>query len=363
MRQFLLIGFGMLLGLAITAALFFSQDRLISLWQKNAMSASESIIGRQLNPAGDVPAQGFKAIYFESAGSNPVPTKTFEETVDTVAINFGPSPLHDIKPRQFGAYWVGRLKFDKPTIKTFTLDASNAYVKVFVDGKAIKIDEKANILSYDFPAGEHYVEVEFLNRSHTVSFKVTIQDEIILDTYENIASFIKMRDLTQAELYYGGIYESNSRNMSTPVHLPHTNKPIVLWLSSYHATEWEITAPRTISAVILSSFMPGSQIKGADVEKIFYIEEYPVYTPVEECACLSGRYFNCETEKTLIDLANYIKANTGLELEGYAMGYNPAGLDILPYNDAIKDSIKELVAKNEQLKKDCSPEMLKQGTE
>lgn len=317
-----------------------SPERIRSTW------------GKALNPSNQVPAQGFKAIYFDRRTPR---TVVFQETVNSIAIKYAWHDFHNIESPNFAAYWVGRLSFSAGETKEISVSQSWAKSRIFIDGESVF--DKANTqgsFNYDFTPGEHIIEVEYINNWHTTEYKVTIQDNARIWTKAEVTEFFRTNSNPLAQVYYAGVYESGAKDTSLKLSLPRTDKPVILLLSSYEAIDWRIASPGNVQAVVLSSYAPGSRISGIEVKNLFHLKEWDgVYRPTADCNCTAGTY-HCENRTDLNDVADEVRRIVGLDLSGYALKYSAEALSVRPYDQALRQQIELSKAASLEAKKACT---------
>lgn len=317
-----------------------SPDRIRSTW------------GKALNPSNQVPAHGFRAIYFDRRSPHDV---VFQESVDGIAIHYAYNEFHNIDSPNFAAYWVGRLSFSEREIKNISVSQSWAKSRIFIDGE-IAFD-KANTndsFTYDFAPGEHIIEVEYINNWHTTEYKVTIQDTARIWTKDEVAAFFRTNGDRSAQVYYAGVYESGAKDTSLRLLLPQTGKPVILLLSSYEAIDWKITSPDNVQAVVLSSYTPGSRVSGVEAKNLIQLKEWSgIYRPTADCSCIRGT-FHCESRTDLNDIANEAQQMVGLDLAGYALKYSAEALSVQLYDQALRRQIEQSKAASVEAQKACT---------
>ncbi len=287
--------------------------------------------GAQLNPTGQIPDQGFLAIYIDRRDPYRV---VFKETVASIAIKYAWDEFHGIDSPDFAGYWVGRLKFDTATIKDIAVSQSWARSRIFIDGKLIGTQARDGAsIRHEFSAGEHVIEVEYINNWHTVEFKVTLQDPVPVLTRAEIAAEFARAGASDADLYYVGLYESGSRDTSVSVTLPETGRSIVLWLDSYEAIDWNVISTDKVAAVVVSAFTEGSRVIGVQPERMFRMKGWMgVHSETRRCSCRT--MFHCEDKYDMADVAAAAKAMTGRPLTGYAASYAATNVSMTLYDTA-----------------------------
>jgi hypothetical protein len=308
--------------------------------------------GKILNPKGEVPESGFKAVYFEQQNPNLI---VFQEMTNSIAINYAWSEFHNIPSPSFAGYWVGRVKFDAPATKQISVSQSWSKSRIYIDGQlARKHDNENGSFTHKFTAGEHFIEVEYSNNWHTVEYKVTLEDVVAFSTEQEVAAYLRQNKLQSSAVYYVGLYESSAPDLSVSVAVPETTAPTVLWLDSYSPIDWNITGlDAKLSTIIISSYSPGSRISTAEAGHVFRLKNWVgVHNKTVSCTC-ANTYFHCEDKYDLIDVAEKLRAMTGLGLAGYAVKYNADSLVIIPFDKATMESVKTQKSLNSVLKSQC----------
>lgn len=307
--------------------------------------------GKQLDPSGAIPNNGFKAFYFSR--DNPG-TAVFQENVESIAIKYAWADFHRINSPQFGAYWVGKLKFSSPVTKQISVSQSWAKSRILIDGEIV-FDESnsSKTFSHEFSSGEHVMEVEFINNWHTVEYKVTVDDAVDTIEESQVSEYISGGGKIPSKLYYVGLYESASKDTSVNVTLPRTGKSVVLWLTSYEAVDWNIESPDKVSTVIVSSYAPGSRVRGASVARVVRVgRALGIHSETKRCSCVAGD-FHCEDHQDLEDVAQKLRSMTNMELTGYAMKYSASELSIQPYGQDVMRRVLDQRAATEAAQKAC----------
>jgi hypothetical protein len=308
--------------------------------------------GKKLNIKGEMPATGFKAIYIDR---NKPDVIAFEEPVSSIAIDYAYNEFHQIDSPNFGAYWVGKLNFNKNVTKQIDISQSWAHSRIIIDGKLIfdKADRSASLF-YDFSAGEHVIEVEHYNNWHTVQFKVAVTDVVSFTTEAAITAYFQQNKLDVAEVYYVSVHKSSAPDSTIHVVLPETKKPAVLWLDSYSPVDWILEGPSDgIYAVALSSFSTGARVTGKKIDHRFDLKSWVgVANETMRCSCMSG-YFLCEDKRDLLSVARGLRDVTGNELTAYAVNYSADKLAITPYDKNVVEQIRQQRVKNAEMQNLC----------
>jgi len=304
----------------------------------------------RLNPSGQIPEEGFKAVYFDrkNLDRNPI-----TETVASIAIKYPWAEFHGIDSRNFAGYWVGHLNVDQVTTKQFTVSQSWAKARILVDGEVVFEGGGNKNFTHELTAGRHTVEVEYTNNWHTTEFKVTIGDVTRESSLDEVSSYLRENASENARMHYVGIYESRSSDTRVNLSVPRSGEPLVLWLSTYEAVDWNISALDEVEAVVVSSYAPGSRLSGISPDQIFHLRNGPAQrTEARRCNC-SGGAFHCEDRSDLIALANELKRTTSLALAGYAMQYAASDLTIAPFDDNVRQRVVAIRNRNDEARRAC----------
>lgn len=292
-------------------------------------SPGSSWSGR-LNPAGTVFDSGFRAFYFDRTDPS---FKPIERHVNSVALSYSYDELHGIDSERLGAYWVGRVRFEKDTLQRINISLSWATARLFVDGKLIYEGSKSESINHSFSAGFHLIEVDYVNSWHTTDFAVTLDEPFPARSHAEIASHISQLDLSNYDIYYFGTYKSNAAGRQIDVELPESPRPAIVWLDSYEGVEWSIKRHGRPVWAIVASFEPGSSITGVSTERVTLTrDEIGVRSEGRaSCTCSRG-YFHCESEGSISEAADMIAGILGKTIAGYAVAYEPLSMSIRPYN-------------------------------
>ena len=335
MLRWLLIA---LAGVAGLSPLLSTQSK-VEITYSHSPDDIRSSWGKRLNRTGVIPARGFRAFYFDRNAPRNV---VFEEDVEDVAIKYAWADFHKIDSKSFGAYWVGKLTFPEATTKQFSVSQSWAKSRILIDGETV-FDEsnRSRTFTHSFTPGEHVVEVEYVNNWHTVEFKVTIEDVVETLSEDELAGRLMAQEGKFAGVYYAGLYESARKDANVDLTMPNMEGPALLWLTSYEAIDWNIGGLPAGSTVILSSYSPGSRVRGLADAQVLHLGKAPgLYRKVRQCSCTAGHY-HCEGDQDLNDLAEKVLELTGLTLDGYAVDYSAPALTIQPYAATDKVQISK----------------------
>lgn len=267
----------------------------------------------------EIPQGKFKAYYFDQTQK---PVRATSEIVEQVSIQ-GAWQTKGIESRNFAAYWIGQFDFQQHTKKQFYFDISWSKVRLIIDGQLVPLQgEKAE---YNFSAGSHVIEVEYVNGWHTVGFSMKMADSNSFHSEGDIADFFKTLDDRDYEIHFVGVYESKNSDGSIDVMVADRGKPVVLWLSSYDGIKWNILNK---DDVFILGIVAASHSRAVTLDNqpegvpFFYLNKYMGrYTPfISGCHC-AGHSFHCEGESDILQLSDEFKTKFGHEINAVDMGY------------------------------------------
>lgn len=322
--------------------------------KKSANVAEEPITWAQmLNPDGDIPETGFKAIYF-SRGSVFFP-KVLVEHTDSIAVNFGRRGPNRISAKRFAGYWVGKLSFDKPAIQTISVSGGGK-ARIRIDGVSVYESSKSyKQFNHEFSSGQHVIEVEYINTWHTIDFKVSLTDTRTPMPRTELAALLENMGLEHASLYYVGLSAPSTKDFTLEVDTSSFFGPVVLWLDSYDAVDWKVTGDNEVAAVILSSLQGGTSVSGERIGEILYPDTYiGVSRLSHNCAC-HRTHLHCQNKNDLLDAADTLLESTGLELSGFQVSLNPDRVSFQPFDQQVVAQLKEIRSMEQRLEQICRP--------
>ena len=289
----------------------------------------EGTWGRHLNPGGEVPTGKFRAFYI----SRKAPRKVVAtEDMEHIQVNYAWSDLHGIDSQEFAAYFAGRLVLEEAGTRDIALALGHAQARLVIDGQVVTKAESDTVVPYQFAAGEHLIEVEYINRWHTTEFRVTIEEP--QRTYSIEAARRALDEILEGseDLWYAGVYEAAARDAVIPVRLKPRAGPVALVLASYSAVTWDLTgnAPRDVSAVVYGSYTPGTTVRLPDSWSdvpLLRVEDLPYADSLEPSYERHGSHFHVEDEGIRPVFAA-LERLSGRPLRGYAGAYDPEGLEL-----------------------------------
>lgn len=298
-------------------------------------SPGSSWSGR-LNPAGTVFDSGFRAFYFDRTDPS---FKPIERQVDFAALSYSYDELQGIDSNRLGAYWVGRVKFEKDTLRRINLSLSRASARLFIDGMLIYEGSESKSIDYRFSAGFHLIEVDYINRWHTTNFAVTLDEPFPVRSRADITSQMSELDLSNYDIYYFGTYENDVAGGQIEIELPDSSRPAIVWLDSYDMVRWSIGLPSRPVWAIVASHEPGSSITGVSKERVILTrDEIGVRSEGRSnCVCVKG-YFHCKDEGSITEAADAIAGIFGKTIAGYAVAYDSNAMSVRPYYRAAQSA-------------------------
>lgn len=311
--------------------------------------------GKWLNAKNQIPAKGFKAIYFDRDN----PSNRSDRIVDSIVFDATLNQF-PISPQKLSAYWVGRLHFDRPTTRQISIDQSWARTRVLINGNLVfEAKNSAKSFTHHFTAGNHIIEVEYSNSSHTASYKVALHPIVEFTPISYLRNYLSRTGLAKKTLHFVSLYESDQSNKTVNVTLSDGNLPSVVWLNSYHAVNWEILNPQQIKAVIISSYTPTSLINLPSTIPVFYVKEQNrIYHDTKRCRCTTRpngmpSVFHCEDDRDLLEASQQVFAMIGMPIQRYFIGYSASGLTTELFDANVVTRITNKREENTALERQC----------
>lgn len=215
----------------------------------NAQHSEQSWL-TQIN--GRLPEQGFMAYYFNQ---NDMTKVVASEIMPHIGNDYPSNQFHDINAEKFAALWAGYLTVEKDTLMSMQYDMSWAKMRVFLNGKQVfdlwHKESHSSHGSFDLlvPKGKNRLEVEYINHYPVTGFAFHPQPKMLNYPDKEAQA---LAENPNYELVHVKTYESGNRDMTLPLNLPKTDKPIVLVLESYASVFWQIQPVRgLVKAVII----------------------------------------------------------------------------------------------------------------
>ena len=302
--------------------------------------------GDVLNPGGDAPDQGFAAYYIDSDQPRRVVAR---ETVPAVGIHYENNNPHGIPASRFGAYWAGRLHV--PARAAYTVATSYGYSRsrILIDRRVVL--EAPHIYfrnSYNsnnsrpsqeltLEAGDHLIEVEYLNADRDMHYQLNIAPTI-LDTHyhgentlPNIVSALKLPATTVT--YAVGIQGSSRHDNQVTLQAPAGERPYILFLGSKEAVHWRINGRSPVLVVYNNRAYGSSVDTAAAVPRLAWPDrvDADIGTPRPYiCYChADSATLRCdERPNALAGIANFVRKELGYPLMGISGGGRVSHLPI-----------------------------------
>lgn len=334
----------------------YEKENINSPKQLSSYPKTNKTLGAIFNPRDILPSNGFSAYYFNVNNPNQL---IFKEQVSDVAISYIYDQFHNISSKEFGAYWVGQLEFDKATVKNIGVDLSWSKARVIIDGHVIYDDKNSSrVIPIVFPAGKHKVEVEYANNWHTTEFAVSIVDktEQLSNTDINDYFARNLAAIGDFNLYYAGAYESRNKDLTVPLNIQASTKPIVLVLSSYSVIKWQINNPYNVD---IKAIIYGSHDKGTEVRNVSATTKLlPTkrlsgsYKLGEICDCKNDGSLQCRYND---GLERSLESLIGHKLNGFSGTYGANSFNIpeLVLTDSVKRAMIAESPQKQRRREEC----------
>lgn len=303
-------------------------ERIEAVRSAGDLHAATSTWGSRLNPSGAVPMGRFQAFYINTKQPRQV---IAADTVDDIAINYIRDDFHGIESGDFGAYWVGNLVFEVPTVKRISVSQSWSKARILIDGRVLYEGGSDQSMLYRFESGVHKLEVEYVNNWHTTEFNVDIGDELTNLDLSQVRARLNEALPADVTLYYAGVYESSAQDLSIVLNLQRAEGPVALVLSSYSPVRWYLSNPFGVDvrAVVYGAYKPGSRLDGDVPESILRLparSQIGSYSVVESCNCTAG-HFHC-SGGSLKPTLNALEGLTGAQVRGFSSAYSASALSV-----------------------------------
>lgn len=301
-----------------------------------------------LKPGEEVPLNKFKAFYFNTKD----PTKViYNETIDTISVNYVLDDFKNIKSEDFGAYWIGIFEYSEDTITTISISQSWAQTRLIIDGYEIYKGENTNQeIDINLSKGKHTIEIEYINNWHTVTYSAKFLPKINYISISDLSK--KFTNMNDSNIWVASIYRSNTTEQDVKLNLNDNSKPTILFLLSYEATHWVISNSQNIDLIVISSYSPISTVSMSDPNiKTYYVKNLPyIYQFIPNCSIAGARY-HCESNN-FVQLVNTVQSISGSKPNGFSVTYSTDKLDVpeeifddakyLNISETFKNNIEDL---------------------
>lgn len=323
-------------------------------------AANASFLDRVLSPKDGIPYNKFAAYYHDRTDEKAAP---IHEIVEEINISNGKQGADFRKTKgidtlNFAGRWVGRFRFDRAEKKVFNFDFSHASVRLLVNGKGVPIvDQKAEYL---FKPGTYLVEVIYINNWHTLTFRMSMQNERKSYSDADLAKFFSDIQKSDYELHVVGLYESSSSDGAVVVDIGKSKTPIVLLLSSHSAVDWRVsnTSKRDILGVVLSSHSPVTNVSSVDDNVPVLLAEsrwslHDARHLKAHCSCFQG-YYRCSSYKDILTYSDAFQNTFGKGIDAYDLQHR-ATLTA-PYRNNLIDNKEEILLRRKEAEAKSSNE-------
>ncbi len=305
--------------------------------------------GEEFNPSGNAPLNQFKAFYFNSQRPKEV---IASEVVPDIGINYAWDSFHGIHSKDFGAYWVGRMRFDADSPRVINVSMSWSKARIVIDRQLVYEGGGNKRVPFVFAAGEHLIEVEFLNNWHTTEFMVEFAESRERLPSSELKRRFGDERFRGAKVISAAVYESSRLDLLTNVTLKQVDEPVILLLSSYSPVKWQVHNPHRVDirAVAVGSYKPGSRLIGdiaQEVETIEFEGQLGSYSTEQRCSCL-GSHFRCEGSNLNSTVVAVEKA-TGKQMLGFAGKYSASDL-FLPAINVTRETLSEAQVEEDKVR-------------
>ena len=211
--------------------------------------------------------------YFEDDGTSPgegtdgndtsiTPVLKYTETVTRPAIAYPYAYEFGIDSYNLYAQWEGEIVAHEETNLSASFNLSWSDVSFYLDGTLIsKWANNNKIIPLTLDVGTHSVRIEYHNHWHTTGFNVSFTNYTKTDVSKDISSNINGATQISYIVTYD-VDTGTSRYNEVEITLPQTDRPQLLFLSSYDAINWVINNPYNteLQGVVFNSYGPGTTV-------------------------------------------------------------------------------------------------------
>ena len=211
-----------------------------------------------------------------------VPVLKYTETVTRPAITYSWSNEFGIDSYNLYTTWEGEIEVNEASDINASFDVSWSDVAFYIDDTLIfKWANSNKVIPISLAVGTHTVRIEYHNHWHTTGFNVSFTNYERTSAAEDISA--KISD--SAQINYLSAYDiatsaSRSKYNEVQITLPQSNRPQVLFLSSYAAINWVIHNPHNtkLEGVVFNSYGPGSTVSNTDKAFVLYAPDFASYS-------------------------------------------------------------------------------------
>ncbi len=221
--------------------------------------------GDDYNWSSSVPSSGYNVFYMNADNLAKVIEKS---QTNVIAKKYAWSDFRGIPSEKFAAYWIGSLAVPKDGFYQILNNKSHSDIRILIDKRIVVDYGGASTQKIFVPTGNHTVEVEYRNGWHTTDVSVSITPMAEVKQPKDFSSFLSSIKQKHPDVValYAGVYEPEQQTVVLDISL--ISKPVVLYLSSYRAVEWQVHNPykTNIVGVIYGSYDKGTQVQGLPEE-------------------------------------------------------------------------------------------------
>ena len=310
---------------------------------------AETTWGSILNPSGIIPANGYAVWYLDTGhsrqpgigddgrprqpppqGPEPIPAYTpqpqqvvAQEKTGSISVDYSWNELHGIHSERFAAYWAGRVSVPQRSLYSIKNDMSWARVRVILDGHVLIDGEQEENITLELDAGDHLLEVEYINAWHTTKFALHFVPHVAEIRDNDLRGAIASLALPANTVVYAvGISRSTTVDNYIILNAPRGDTPYILVLTSNEPVQWELRGRAPVLAVY-NHANEGSRVHADGNIPLLAWDTFgtvppsPDDKPSPRCNCnKNGELFCQDNAPTLYEYAKTIERQTGFPLVG-----------------------------------------------
>jgi cysteine-rich repeat protein len=228
-----------------------------------------------------------------------VDTLVYTEQVQRPALQYSWSDFHSIVSESFRGVWTGTIEVLPSTGATVedSFDLSWAEVSLSIDGGPVTTYTDPTSVPFDLAQGVHDVVVEYVNHYMSVSFNTAFTANQRLDNAtatELLAPIVA----TDPVIVYLGAYEAGGLYNDIDVNLVASSRPILLFMSSYSALNWNLHNPNGLEVLGVGyasygprpTVTPDEPVRRFELESLRYgYNDVDIVDPIADITALTGR--------------------------------------------------------------------------
>ena len=293
-------------------------------------------------PTRSVPKNSYQAYYINTKQPDTIVSKTI---VPQVAISYAwdDGGTFKIVSEDFGGYWVGNI--DITTDGNYEVSTAESWSesRVIINSREIKTQRKGSVPVY-LKKGTYTVEVEFVNNWHTTDFSMNILPQSVQYSATELKQ--KLSSYKKAKNWYVGVYETENADRRLNIDLSQMSEDSILFLNSYSQLNWVLTANKSVQAIVVSSYEPGTIVTGVPSDvPVFYAKYGAVaseYSLDEDCDSYKKSNFSaCGYIDQLVKIDTSLLNITGRRVDTFTGDYGPTTL-VAP-GKVISDAVRRKI--------------------